>query len=148
MKPLRELRLDRVLLADAGVMIDVLADQVAQHREEIRHGLTLARFTSLHTTDRDTLLGQTPRLLHQLCEAPAAQVRRPPQTHRCGDRRVNIIGAEDHRGTPHRSLDLRSVARHPFALPSTHVHNDTAGGCASSPLPQTPTRRPTGARVS
>ena len=147
MKPSRELQLDRRLLADAGVMIDVLADQVAQHSQEIRHGLTSAGFTALHTADRDALVGHGARLLHQLCEASAAQVRRPPQTHRRSDRGVNVIGAEDQRGTPHRSLDLASLARRSFALPSTHVSNDTPEGGAE-PLPQTPTRRPTGARVS
>ena len=144
MKPSRELRLDRVLLTDAGTMTDVLADQVAQDREKIRHGLTSARFTALHAAHRDALVGHSAGLLHQLCKSTAAQVRRPPQMHRRGDRRVNIVGAEDHSGTAHGSLDLRSVARHPFVLPLTHVRNDTGGACAFSPLPQTPTRRPNG----
>jgi hypothetical protein len=74
-------------------------------------------------------------------------VRRPPQVHPCGDRRVNIIGAEGQGGTPYCSLDLPSVARRSFTLSSTHVSNDTPEG-GTEPLPQTPTQRPTGARVS
>ena len=147
MKPSRDLQLVRLLLADADVMIDVLADQVAQHGEEIRHRLTSARFTALHTADRDALLGHGARLLHQLCEAATPQVRRPPQTHRRGDRRVNVIGAEDQSSTPHGRLDLRVIARSAFALPLTHIRNGTPEGEAE-PLPQTPTQRPTGARVS
>ena len=146
MKPSRDLKLDARLLADGTELVGVLADQVAQDGPEIRHGLALARFTALDTADRDARLGHGARLLHQLRESPAAQVRRPPQPHSRGDRRFDVVGAEDQRGTSHARLDLRPVARRAFALPSTHVRNDTGGG-STSPLPQTPTRRLTGARL-
>jgi hypothetical protein len=147
MKPSRELQLDVQLLAGVAEPVVVLVNQIAQHNPEIRHRLTSAWITALDTTDRDALVGHRARLLHQLRESTAAQLRRPPQMHRGSDRRVDIIGTKDQRGTPHRSLDLRLVARRSFALPSTHVPNDTGGGSTSSPLPQTPTQRPTGARV-
>jgi len=147
MKPLPELRPGARLLAGARVMIDVLADQLAQRGPEVRHRLTLTSLPALDTTDRDAFLGHATRLLHQLCESAAAQMRRPPQPTSGRHRRLDVIGAECQCTTPHRRLDLRLVARHPFALPPTHVRNDTGGGRASSPLPQTPTQRPTGARL-
>ena len=141
MKPSPEL-LDAPLIAGVAG----LAKQIAQHSPEVRHGLALAWFTALDTADRDALVGHGACVLHQLRESPATQMRRPPQMHRCGDRRVDIIGAEDQRAAPYGRFDLRPVARRTFALPSTHVRNDTGGG-SISPLPQTPTRRPTGARL-
>lgn len=147
MKPWRDLKLDALLAgASAARTGGRLADQVAQNGPEIRHRLTSTWLTALDTTDRDALLGHGARLLHQLRESPTTHMRRPPQMHRCGDRRLDVIGAEDQRGTPHGSLDLRLIARRSFALPSTHVRNDTRGA-NTSPLPQTPTQRPPGARV-
>lgn len=126
--------------------IDMLADQLAQHRPEVRHCLTLAGFATLDTTDRNALLSSGARLLHQLHESTTAQMRRPPQPLGRGDRGLDVIGAEDQRAAPHDSLDLCSVARRPFALPLTHLRNDTPQGGAK-PLPQTPTQRPSGARL-
>jgi hypothetical protein len=134
------------LLVGVGVIVDVLADQIAQDREEVRHRLTSAGFTALDTADRDALLGRGARLLHQLPESPTTQMRRPPQPKSRGDRCLHIVSAEHQRTAPHGCLDLGLVARTALALPSTHVRNDIRGG-SSSPLPQTPTQRPTGARL-
>jgi hypothetical protein len=39
------------------------------------------------------------------------------------------------------------VPRGSLTLPLTHLRNDTSG-CRAEPRPQTPTQRPTGARLS
>ena len=146
MKPSRDLKQD-ALLAGAARTTAMLANQVAQDGPEIWHRLTLAWFTALDTANRDALVGHGARLLHQLRESTATQMRRPPQMPRRGDSCLDVVGAKDQRGTPHGGLNLRLIARCSFALPSTHVRNDNGGGRASSPLPQTPTQRPTGARL-
>ena len=76
MKPLPELRPGARLLAGARVMIDVLADQLAQHGPEVRHRLTSARFPTLDTTDRNAFLGHGTRLLHKLRESAASLAHR------------------------------------------------------------------------
>ena len=135
------------LLVGVGATIDVLADQVAQDREEVRHRLATTRFTATDTTDRDALLGHCTRLVYQLGELTTSQTTRPPQSRRGPDRGLDVISAEGQRGAAHGGLDLRVETGHSLGLPSTHPHNDTGGGRAE-PRPQTPTQRPTGARVS
>jgi hypothetical protein len=132
--------------ASGGLLVEVLADQIAQDREEVRHRLTSAGLTPLDTADRDARLGHDAGLVHQLRESSTTQVRRPPQTPSRDDRCLDVISAERQCAAPYSRLDLRLVARRSLALPSTHVRNDT-GGANTSPLPQTPTQRPTGARL-
>jgi len=146
MKPLPELQANCTLPADADVMIDLLADQVAKHSPEVRHRLASTGFPVLDTADRDALVGHSACLLDQLREAAATQMRRPPQPQRRSDRSVDVISSERQRAAPHGRLDFCLEARRAFSLPSTHVRNDTRRRSAS-PLPQTPTQRPTGARL-
>ena len=121
--------------------------QIAQHREEVRHRLTSARFATLNTADRDTRLGLRSGLLHKLDKPSTAQTRRPPQVHGGVDRDLDVVRAERQRGTAHGSLNLGLKARRSLCLPTTHLPNDTPERGAE-PLPQTPTQRPAGARLS
>jgi hypothetical protein len=52
--------------------------QIAQDREEVRHGLTSARFATPNTANRDARLGLRTGLLHKLDKPSTAQTRRPP----------------------------------------------------------------------
>ena len=123
------------LLVGVGATIDVLADQVAQDREEVRHRLATTRFTATDTTDRDALLGHCTRLVYQLGELTTSQATRPPQSRRGPDRGLDVISAEGQRGAAHGGLDLRVETGHSLGLPSTHPHNDTGGGRAEPPPP-------------
>lgn len=147
MKPSRDLK-HAVLRAAAAGTSGMLVDQIAQDGPEVGHSFALTGFTPFDTANRDAFVGHAPCLLHQLRKASAAQARRPPQPLRCPHGRLDVISAKGQRATPHGSFDLCLVARCPFALPPTHLRNDTGGGRTASPLPQTPTQRPTGARLS
>ena len=125
----------------------LVSHQLAQDREEVRHGLTLAGFTTLDTADRDAFVGRGAGLVHQLGKASAAETRRPPHTHHRVDRGLDIVGTEGQCGTADSGLNLGLVPRGSLTLPLTHLRNDTSG-CRAEPRPQTPTQRPTGARLS
>ena len=124
-----------------------VGDQIAQHRQEVRHRLASARFATLDCTDRDALLGHSSGLLDKLSKSPTAKTRRPPHVHGGPDRGLDIVGTEGQRCTAYASLDLILEARRSLGLPSTHLPHDTPEGGAE-PLPQTLTQRPTGARLS
>ena len=71
----------------------LVAHQIAQDREEVRHGVTLAGFTTLDTANRDAFMGRGAGLVHQLGKASAAEMRRPPHTHHRVDRGLDIVFA-------------------------------------------------------
>jgi hypothetical protein len=131
--------------ADAGA-VPLVGDQVLQHCQEVGHGLAVTSLAAFDAAQGYARLRDLIRLAHELSEPTAAQVARPPHTDGCADRSVDIVSPERQRGTTHAGVDLRSKARASLALPLTHIRNDTPEGGAE-PLPQTPTQRPTGARL-
>jgi hypothetical protein len=134
---------------DAGanrLTLPLLGDQVLQHRQEIGHGLPMTSFATFDAAQRDTRLCDLVRLANELSEPTAARVARPPHAADCADGSVDVVSPERQRGTAYASFDLRCEPRASLALPLTHLRNDTPEGGAE-PLPQTPTRRPTGARL-
>ena len=126
--------------------VPLVGDQVSQHRQEVGHGLAVTSLATFDAAHRDARLRDLVRLTHELSESTAAQVARPPHVDGCTDGSVDIVSPECQRGTAHTCFDLRAKARPSLALPLTHICNDTPEGGAE-PLPQTPTRRPTGARL-
>jgi len=135
--------------ADAGAdrfTVPLVGDQVLQHCQEVGHGLAVTSLAAFDAAEGYTRLRDLIRLAHEFSESAAAQVARPPHADGCADGSVDVVSPERQRGTAHAGLDLRSKARASLALPLTHIHNDTPEGGAE-PLPQTPTQRPTGARL-
>lgn len=129
-----------------GLGVGLAAHQLAQYREEVRHRFTSSRYTTFDTAGRDAFVGCRARVVDQLDKTSAAETRRPPHVHGGAHRGLDVVGAEGQRGTTHRGLDLSLVPRTSLGLPLTHLRNDTPEGGAE-PLPQTPTQRPTGARL-
>lgn len=126
--------------------VPLVGDQVLEHRQEVRHGLAVTSLATFDAAHRDARLRDLVRLTHELSESTAAQVARPPQADGCANRSVDIVSSKRQRGTAHAGFNLRFKARASLALPLTHIRNDTPEEGAE-PLPQTPTRRPTGARL-
>lgn len=129
-----------------GLGIGLAAHQITQYRVEVRHRFTSSRYTTFDTADRDAFAGCRARLVDELDKPSAAKMRRPPHVHGRANRCLNVVGVESQRGTPHGGFDLSLVPRTSLPLPLTHLRNDTSEGGAE-PLPQTPTQRPTGARL-
>jgi len=145
--PIHVVHAQRSADADANrLLVPLVGDQVLQHRYEVGHGLAMTSLAAFDAAPRDARLGDLVRVAHELSEATPAQLARPPHADGCADRSLGIISPERQRGTADAGFDLRSKARAALVLPPTHIRNDTPEGGAE-PLPQTPTQRPTGARL-
>jgi len=124
---------------------DVVGDEVAQDRQEVRHRLALASIAALDSAQGDARLRHVVRLPDQVREPTPTQMTGPPQANRRTDRGLDVIIPKRHRSAPHALFNLSLEARRSLTLPPTHRANDTHlptnAGAGRSPAPAAPTQR-------
>jgi hypothetical protein len=98
----------------------ILANEAAQDREEVRHGLASTGVAELDHAERDARLGYFARLTQQSGKAPATQTTRPPQPHDDRHRGLDVVVAESLRGRARLLFDVDQEARAALVLAAAH----------------------------